>query len=684
MIGVFSKGILDIPCLTAFLDAPVVPCSTWRVPSSVSAIAGWGRRPSTVSARRQALKRGLPFISLEDGFLRSFAAGSAYPPLSMVVDHQGIYYDATRESDLEHMLESGEDLIGNQAEAITLARLLIKRNSLSKYNDFPEASSTDAVWGERTVLVVDQTRGDMSVELGLAGPQTFAAMLQAALTENPDCTVLVKTHPEVLQGRKRGYLSELESSGRVVVLRDKVSPHSLLQKVRRVYVVTSHLGFEALLAERPVTCFGMPWYAGWGATDDRQCCARRSTKRSTGELFAAAYFHYTRYLNPDTHAAGTIFDAINWLARQRRMAALACGRTFAVGYRRWKARNVGPMLAFNGQAPIFVRDSSAAALTDLQPNDRLVSWGAEPPSALRSIAERTGASLLRMEDGFMRSVGLGSDFVRPLSLVLDGQGLYFDPRGPSGLEDLLNSYEFTDDDRARAAAVRAYIVNNGLTKYNTERRETPRWQTQGRRVIFVPGQVEDDASIRFGCAEVRTNVQLLEQARLSNPHAYIVYKPHPDVMAKNRVGHVVKGAAKEFADTIETECSIISCIDAADELHTMTSLSGFDALIRDKPVFVYGRPFYAGWGLTRDQLPMQRRERTINLDELVAGALLHYPIYWDWTLKGYASCESALRQLVLARDARELSGIPTSLQRSLRRNWMKAGMWLRAQFRLAG
>ncbi len=684
MIGVFSKGILGIPCLTVFLRSPVAPCSTWRVPSSVSAIAGWGRRPSTVVARRQAQKRGLPFISLEDGFLRSFAAGSAYPPLSMVVDHRGIYYDATRESDLEQMLEKGDDLIGEQADAIALARLLIKRHSLSKYNDFPDASSKDAPWGDKAVLVVDQTRGDMSVELGMAGPQTFGAMLQAALAENPDCTVVVKTHPEVLQGRKQGYLSELESSGRVVVLRDKVNPHSLLQQMRRVYVVTSHLGFEALLAGKPVSCFGMPWYAGWGATDDRQSCARRSARRNTEDLFAAAYFHYTRYLNPDTHAAGTIFDAIKWLARQRRMADLASGRTFAVGYRRWKARNVGPMLAFGGQAPIFARDSSAPVLGDLQPNDRLVSWGAEPSLALRAIAEKTGAGLLRMEDGFMRSVGLGSDFVRPLSLVLDGQGLYFDPRGPSALEDLLNTYQFSDDDRARAMAVREYIVTNGLTKYNTERRETPRWEARGRRIIFVPGQVEDDASIRFGCEAVRTNVQLLEQARLSNPDAYIVYKPHPDVMARNRAGQVVKGAAEEFADTIETECSIISCIDAADEVHTMTSLSGFDALIRDKPVFVYGRPFYAGWGLTRDHLQMQRRKRAISLDELVAGALLHYPIYWDWTLNGYGSCEGALRQLVLARDARESGGIPTSFQRSLRRNWMKTQMWLRAQFRLAG
>ena len=39
--------------------------------------------------------------------------------------------------------------------------------------------------------------------------------------------------------------------------------------VDAVYVVTSTMGFEALLVGKPVTTFGVPWYAGWGVTDDR-------------------------------------------------------------------------------------------------------------------------------------------------------------------------------------------------------------------------------------------------------------------------------------------------------------------------------------------------------------------------------------------------------------------------------
>ena len=61
----------------------------------------------------------------------------------------------------------------------------------------------------------------------------------------------------------------------------------------------------------------------------------------------------------------------------------------------------------------------------------------------------------------------------------------------------------------------------------------------------------------------------------------------------------------------------------------MTSLAGFEALLRGKPVTTYGQPFYAGWGLTEDLCPVPRRTRRRSLDELVAGALILYPRYLD-------------------------------------------------------
>lgn len=686
MIGIFSRGILRIPGLEDFLGEPVVKLGLLRADASLSAVACWGRRPSTARARTYAARRNLPLISLEDGFLRSVRPGAEAPPLSMVVDRTGIYYDATQSSDLEDLLQSSADVMLGCAADVGEAIRLVLAHRLAKYNHAPPVAAS--MLGEkrgRRILVVDQTAGDASVIYGGASARTFTDMLQAARRENPGAVIFVKTHPEVSNGVKQGYLTNVRDDENTIVLRESVNPISLIEHMDHVYVVTSQMGFEALLAGKTVSCFGIPWYSGWGVTDDRQSCARRTTSRSIPELFAAAYFHYTRYLDPTTLQVGTIFDVINWLIRQKSYLRDVPGCTFAVGYRRWKATNVRPFLELDGSKVQFVRDAAALALLSPSKHDRIVTWGVDVPADVREVADHSGARLIRMEDGFVRSVGLGSDFIRPMSLVLDSRGLYFDPRGDSDLEDLLNSRQFSDDELARAAQVRAYIVEHGITKYNIEQRGRPRWNSGGAEVVLVPGQVEDDASIRWGCENIKTNLSLLQQARLSCPNAYIVYKPHPDVAARNRRGAIDWSDALRYADHIETSFSIVSCIDAADAIHTMTSLSGFDALLRQKRVTVYGRPFYAGWGLTEDRLPLFRRGRSLCLDQLVAGALLQYPLYWDSTLKGATSCEAVLSRLVAVRRESESlkAGGAGRLILFLDRFILKSSMWLRGEFRIA-
>jgi capsular polysaccharide export protein len=275
--------------------------------------------------------------------------------------------------------------------------------------------------------------------------------------------------------------------------------------------------------------------------------------------------------------------------------------------------------------------------------------------------------MLRMQDGFVRSVGLGSDLIPPQSFVLDAKGIYFDPARPSDLEDMLNFREFTADDLLRAAKVRETIVTHGITKYNLESVTPVQWHgaMAHQQVVLVPGQVEDDASIRFGCDTVNgvhTNLGLLQAARAAYPHAFIVYKPHPDVTSGNRRGKVALAEARQWANHVEMQASVVSCIDACNVVVTMTSLTGFDALLRGKTVVVHGRPFYAGWGLTQDMLPVPRRERTLTLEALVAGAMLHYPLYWDPVLKGYTTCEAVLLRLLEERTVRENKGNLTQMK----------------------
>jgi len=671
------------PCVQLLLAERVCRLYFWNrffPKSGIAAVAGWGlRKPSSV-ARAYACRSGVPYLALEDGFLRSYGIGRAAPSLSLVLDDCGIYYATDGSSKLKSLLLSADNLLDGIEDQCQQAMNAIVENRLSKYNSAPDISEKWLGDDHSRILVVDQTFGDAAITHGSADPDTFHVMLRAAINENPSSTIYVKTHPEVSLGRKRGHFNREELASDVVELAAEVNPQSIVQYVDKVYVVTSHLGFEALLAGKPVICFGRPWYSGWGATEDRLPPIDERKQRSVKELFAAAYWHYTYYLNPKTYKRGNIFDVINWLTLQRKMSCLPSGRTIAIGFRRWKAVNVKPFLGLDSKRVYFVSNARKADALRVTNEDRLVIWGNAVPNEVKELAQRSGAAVLRMEDGFIRSLGLGSDFVPPMSLVLDPQGAYFDSRSPSQLEDLLNFAVCDEIELRRARDVRQQIVDFGLTKYNVEPYIRPNWKSDGRQVILVPGQVEDDASIQYGCSEISSNLELLKAVRQSAPEAYIVYKPHPDVVARNRRGKISCSDVMQYADYLERTCSIVGCIEACDEVHTMTSLAGFDALLRNKPVVTYGQPFYASWGLTTDHFPMPRRKRQLTLDELVAITLLRYPIYWDWTLHGYTTCEAVINRIIEQKERSCTKVQQPGVGSWARRQYRKFRVWLNAGF----
>ena len=235
--------------------------------------------------------------------------------------------------------------------------------------------------------------------------------------------------------------------------------------------------------------------------------------------------------------------------------------------------------------------------------------------------------MVRIEDGFLRSVGLGSSHVGGASLVIDDQGIYFDPRQPSTLEALLQQADFDAGLIARAQRLTQQVVRAGLTKYNVGARRPAVLGGTGRRRLLVPGQVEDDASVRLGAPRVGTNLALLRRVREAEPGAWIVYKPHPDTEAGARRGALADADALRYADEVVRGTAAVALFPLVDGVHTMTSLLGFEALLRGLPVITWGQPFYAGWGLTDDRDPPPCRTRRRSLDELVAATLIAYPRY---------------------------------------------------------
>ncbi len=282
--------------------------------------------------------------------------------------------------------------------------------------------------------------------------------------------------------------------------------------------------------------------------------------------------------------------------------------------------------------------------------DTVVAWAS---SSLASALEGSGARVWRVEDGFLRSVGLGASLVRPLSWVVDRTGIYYDASRPSDLELLLAQGRFDDDLIGRARRLREAIVAADLSKYNVGSRRwaglSPR-RPRSRPAVLVIGQVETDASMRTSATLAPTNAALLARVRARHPDAWLVYKPHPDVVAGLRGAGVAADAAAGGCDELVTDAPIGRLIGEVDAIHVNTSLAGFEGLLRGKPVHCHGAPFYAGWGLTHDAAPIDRRGRLRTLDELVAAALICYPRYVD---RGGRPCsaEQALEDLIAWRRA---------------------------------
>ena len=359
---------------------------------------------------------------------------------------------------------------------------------------------------------------------------------------------------------------------------------------------------------------------------------------------------------PGNHLTGfgkTIKDETAMKGNPGRESIGMDGLGVCVGFPVWKRPHVKPFFCSISDRVIYIEDPSQAVKCAKSNNSRIITWASSEKKELDALAKAEGIDVVRMEDGFLRSVGLGSDFHVPYSLVLDKKGIYYDPSRPSELEYILEKGGFDGRLLDRARCLKQQIISKEVTKYNvgTDMADDLSLPSD-KLIIFVPGQVENDASLLRCSSDIDTNVKLLEAVRKARPQAFILYKPHPDVLAGNRAGRIPNGTACKFCDRIVGTISAGTLINQVDEVHTISSLTGFEALLRSKNVYTYGGPFYAGWGLTADRLLFPRRTRRVTLDELIAATLILYPTYYDWETNMFCGPETILHRLSAQHDRR--------------------------------
>ena len=628
----------------------------------------------------------VPTTYVEDGFLRSVNLGADHtPPLSLSVDPYTPYFNARERSRLEEILLTHD--FAADTELMARAQALLSRlvsSGLSKYNH-SRPVDIEAIYGPKTrrrILVLGQVEDDASIVYGCDKPITNNDLVYLAVLENPDAQVFYKPHPDVLNGTRRMQSNPDQVRHISQVLDQDIPLAQSFETIDHVYAITSQGGFEALMRGISVTTFGCPFYSGWGITDDRQANARRGRKLGVLEVFAAAYILYPRYFSPFTKEPVTPEQALDLLFELRKLNAVqappAGGAatalretesrgsehtvparavaaetntlipTFAFHINDWKR----PLMAkwFPDRQFIFLPIKLTPEVFARQWEPRILStpraevmvWGMNWPAGVGRLDVPTAY----VEDGFLRSVNLGADHTPPLSLSVDPYTPYFNARERSRLEEILLTHDFAADTElmARAQALLSRLVSSGLSKYNHSRPVDIEaiYGPKTRRRILVLGQVEDDASIVYGCDKPITNNDLVYLAVLENPDAQVFYKPHPDVLNGTRRMQSNPDQVRHISQVLDQDIPLAQSFETIDHVYAITSQGGFEALMRGISVTTFGCPFYSGWGITDDRQANARRGRKLGVLEVFAAAYILYPRYFSPFTKEPVTPEQAL------------------------------------------
>ena len=697
--GITSWGLYHQDLAAFFPECTVCSPLRSQFASQLDGVLAWGNKPSATSASALATRLSTALLRIEDGFLYGLEPASRR--MSLVVDDLGIYYDARHPSRLESLIAS--PLNADQVARAQLVRDLWIHHGVSKYNHAPEwLCSGDAsrdTWRDSSgdarddnwlsspfILLIDQTRGDQSIAGAFADESSFMVMLEAALAQTAIEHIVIKVHPEVVSGTKLGHFdvspgSVISRNPRIRVMTDDYSLPSVIKQASAVYTVSSQAGFEALLWSKPIHTFGMPFYAGWGLTCDYLDTPVRRCSVSLEQLIYAALVRYPRYLHPETNCLCEVEDLISYLGFQRVMRSRFRQPLIPLGFSRNKLRHlrrftqgaqwlgvgVGRRSAGNSVTgssasgssgdchPRTLVDSDSTHGHSAYPDSIAVRWGSKP---IGSDDCPIQGQRIQVEDGFIRSIGLGAALAKPYSWVFDRFGIYYDARSVSDLEHILQTMTFDPPLLARATLLQGQLIALGISKYNLKSLKKlgatqqdlaalkrVREERPTRPCLLVIGQVEADASVRYGGVDILINAALLQAVRKQNPDAFIVYKPHPDIATSVRFSGGSSADHQRAYDLLISDIALVDCLPFVDALHTISSLSGFEALIRGVPVFCYGLPFYAGWGLTTDRHRLDRRTRKLSLLELIAGSLILYPSYLHPKSQLYCTPEALITAL---------------------------------------
>ena len=615
------------------------------------AFYSWGMKRSGKFLRDNMKNKKIVFI--EDGFIHSFGTKKKEIPLSICFDNAGIYYNCNSKNDLKKYIK--EKL---SKENISRAKNIVnlwKKYSISKYNfpSFIEPPSSPYI------LLIDQTFGDLSIRYGDANENSFKKMFEFAVNNWPEHKIVIKSHPDVINSKKKGCIDiSNNTKHNVIIIGDIGQINKLIESSSAVCVVTSQVGFEALIYGKEVHVFGNPFYSGLGLTIDHNSNNKKVTNQITLEqLVFSSLVKYQICLDPRTKKECQIEEIIQYIHSLRQVSKFFPQDLEAINLTPWKARQINRFVyPVTGKRVKFFKRFKRKM-------KNIIVWGKN--TRIESYLPNFD-DFISVEDGFIRSVGLGADLYPPLSLLFDKKGIHYDASKVSDLEDQLQNSNVNYSERMRARKILNLIIKLKISKYNLRLTKTINLpeNAKNKEIIGVLGQVESDNSIIYGVPDntiQKTNFALVAKVREDYPDAFIIYKPHPDTESGVRAKGERDSEISDYADLIANKTSLEDLFNKADRIAVFTSLGGFEALIRGISVITYGFPFYAGWGLTEDKLNnhswAKRRTRIMSIEELTFISLIKYPFYSSMKFNCLTEIENIFEEILEISGKRNLEQI---------------------------
>ncbi len=608
----------------------------------------WGMKPSGLRLRKNIDKSKIIFI--EDGFIHSYGYTKKKIPFSICSDKKGIFYNHRSESELFKLIK--EKLSNEKLSRSSKIIKLWKDYSISKYN-FPNFIEPP---DQKFILLIDQTFGDLSIYYGGASKDSFTKMFNFAYKNWPDHKILIKVHPDVIKSKKTGCLDKTFFKKKNVIVIDELGQiNKLIEFSSAVCVVTSQVGFEALIYKKEVHVFGNPFYSGLGLTIDHNICgnSKKINCITIEQLVYGALVKYQHYLDPRTKRACEVEIILDFINKNRIISRFFPNNLEGINLTPWKARQINRFIypATGKRVKYFIRFKSRM--------ENIIVWG---KSKITDIYISKVKNCISVEDGFIRSVGLGGNLFPPYSLLFDKKGIHFDGSRESDLENLLQEMILEEHELIRSRRIIELIVKSNISKYNLKFKNKVEFPSiiKSKDIIAVLGQVENDKSILYGVPDdtiQKSNFSLVKQVKKDYPNSFIIYKPHPDIDSGLRAKGKQEKDIKEVADFIAYNTPLEYIFKKVNRVAVFTSLGGFEALIRGISVITYGFPFYAGWGLTLDKLNdhnwAKRRTRRLSLEELIFISLVKYPLYNSLKFDCLLEIENVIEDLIKSKSTKK-------------------------------